>query len=306
VSLLCILGASGFVGNRTLERARREGRRIRALAHRRPLAAHGVDVVQGDAGDAAVLDRLLEPQAVVLNFAYGGEASGEALAAALSQACGRRGVRRLVHVSTCSVYGGAAGEVVNEETPCAPVTPYERAKHQIEAILERGAGRYELAVLRPTAVFGPGGRNLETLALRVRQQRWPLRYLRACAMGRRRMHVVDVDYVAAAVLFLGTAPLERPAERFIVSQDDEPLNDYASLEAYFVVRFGARPYPFAPLTPPAPTLRFALRLAGRNDVEPNRRYSARRLLSHGFRSPRAFAAALEEYAAWIEQQRARP
>lgn len=306
MSLLCILGASGFVGSRALQRARHEGHRIRVLAHRRPVQAPGVELVQGDADDEAVLDRLLEPEATVLNCVYGGEASGEALAAALVLASGRRGVRRLVHVSTCSVYGRAAGEVVDEETPCMPVTPYERTKHRIEAILERGAGRYELAVLRPTAVFGPGGRNLETLALRVRRQAWPRRYVRACAMGRRPMHVVDVDCVAAAALFLATAPLERPAERFIVSQDDEPLNDYASLEAYFVARFGATPYPFAPLSPPAAMLRLALRLAGRSDVEPNRRYSARRLSARGFRPPRGFAAALEEYAAAIEEQRARP
>jgi len=301
VSSLCILGASGFVGGRALGLARRTGQRVRALAHRRAVSQPGIEVVQGDAADGATLDGFLEPQAVVLNFAYGGEQSGERLAEALAAACARRGVRRLVHVSTCSVYGNARGERVDEETACSPVGAYERVKHAVERILEDKAGRYELAILRPTAVFGAGGRNLETLAERVLLQPWPRRYLRACAMGRRRMHAIDVECVAAAALFLTTIALGDLIERFIVSQDDEPDNNYADLEAFFVGHFGAARYPLPVLSPPRAMLRWALRAAGRSDVEPQRRYSAAKLAQRGYRPPRAFAAALEEYAGWIRQ-----
>ncbi len=300
MNAVCILGASGFVGGRALEHARRRGQGVRALAHRRPLP-QGVEAVQGDAGDSAALDRLLARESVVLNFVHG----GEPLAEALAEACVRRGVRRLVHVSTCSVYGAAPGERVDEATACAPVAAYERSKHAVEGILERKAGRCELAILRPTAVFGPGGRNLETLALRVLRQPWPWRYLRACAMGRRRMHAVDVECVAAAALYLAAAPLREPGERFIISQDDEPDNNYAALEAFFVRRFGAARYPLPPVSPPGPALRWALRAAGRSDVEPQRTYSAARLEQRGFRPPRPFAAALDEYADWIRSH-ARP
>jgi nucleoside-diphosphate-sugar epimerase len=305
MSAVCMLGASGFVGARTLRLALRNGTRVRALAHRRALpAGPGLEVVEGDAGDGAALDRLLEPQALVLNFAYA--ADGGRLAHALAQACVRRGVQRLVHVSTCSVYGAAPGALIDEQTLCAPVTAYERAKHAAEELLEREtAARCELVILRPTAVFGPGGKNLETLARRVLHQGWPRRYLRACAMGRRRMHAVDVECVAAAALFAASAPLVRPAERFIVSQDDEAANDYASLEAFFVRRFAAARYPLPPVSPPAALLGLALRAAGRSDVEPQRRYSSANLAGRGFSRPRPFAAALEEYAAWIEQH-ARP
>ena len=223
------------------------------------------------------------------------------MAQALGEACARRGVRRLVHVSTCSVYGAAPGEMVDEETPCMPVAPYERAKHAVELVLERHAAHYEIAILRPTAVFGPHGKNLETLALRVLNQPWTRRYVRACAMGRRRMHAVDVECVAAAALFLAAAPLERPAERFIVSQDEEPQNNYAAIEAFFAQRFGAGRYPFRPLEWPSGALRAALSLAGRSNVEPQRRYSGAKLARRGFRAPRPFAAALDAYAAWIRQ-----
>jgi len=294
---LCLIGASGFVGSRALALAKGP---VRTLAHRRALP----DAVQGDAADPRALERLLEPGAVVLNFAYQAGAA-EKLAEALGAACAARKVRRLVHVSTVSVYGAARGELVDEDTPCAPRTPYEQEKHAAEQVLERHAGgRFELVLLRPTAVFGPGGRNLESLARRVLTQPWPLRYLRAGVMGRRRMHMVDVECVAAAAHFAASQPMSAGVERFIVSQDDELANDYAALEAFFAWRFG-KPHPLPPLALPAGVLAAALRLAGRSDVEPGRRYSNARLLGRGFRAPRPFVAALEEYAAWIERH-ARP
>ena len=304
-SLICMIGASGFLGGRTLRRAHCDDRiRLRVLVHGRAIAhLAAVESVRGDAADQDSLERLLEPEAVALNFAYGGDEAGERIARALGGACARRKVRRLVHVSTCSVYGTTPGQVIDEASPCAPATTYERAKRAVEEILQAEAhGRYELVILRPTAVFGPGGKNLETLALRVLRQSWPRRYLRACAMGRRRMHAVDVECVAAAALFLASAPLEAPVERFIVSQDDEPMNDYRSIEAFFVRRFGAAPYPLAPVAPPPFLLLAGLRLAGRSVTEPLRSYSAAKLASRGFRKPRGFQDALEEYAAWLQQR----
>ncbi len=300
---LCLIGASSFIGRRALARAPGS---VRALVHRRTLqAAESMQIVEGDAADAPSLERLLEPGAAVLNFAYDA-GRAEALGEALGAACAAREVRRLVHVSTVSVYGAATGRTIDEDSVCLPRTPYEREKHAAEAILERHAhGRFELVLLRPTAVFGPGGRNLESLALRVLRQAWPWRYLRACAMGGRRMHAVDVECVAAAALFAASVPLDVAVERFIVSQDDDPDNDYASIESFFVQCFGVTRYPVRPLSPPGVLLRGALRLRGHSNAEPQRRYSAAKLAQRGFARPRPFAAALEEYAGWIGRH-ARP
>jgi nucleoside-diphosphate-sugar epimerase len=305
--ILCLVGSSGFAGSRVLQMADRARYQVRALVHARPMPDdRSVKLFSGDARDVAILRQLLVANAVVVNFAYGSEAAGVAIARSLGEACASIRIKRLVHISSVAVYGRSPGQHIDEESPCDPVTPYERAKHEAEQILERSArGVFELVLLRPTGVFGPGGKNLESLALRVLHQAWPMRYLRACAMDRRRMHAVDVECVAAATLFAANAPLAQPVERFIVSQDDEPGNDYASIEAFFVRRFGAARYPLPPLSPPAAMLRWALRIAGRSNVEPQRRYSAAKLAQRGFARPRPFAAALEEYAGWIEQH-ARP
>jgi nucleoside-diphosphate-sugar epimerase len=297
-STICILGAAGFVGARTLRRF--GGNETCVLAHRQAVGSG--HTVQGSADDAAALDRLLAPDCVVLNFVYGGAANASRIAEAVGAACARRKVRRLVHISSIDVYGMTPGALIDEGSPCRPVTDYQRAKDACEEILVAASrSAFELVILRPAAVFGPGGRNLESLARRVLREPWPRRYPRACAMGRRRMHAVDVEHVAAAAQWATTAPLSGPAERFIVAQDDEPQNDYASLEAFFARRFGRGAYPVPPIAVPTGVQRLALRLAGRSDAEPQRRYSSAKLAAQGFRAPRPFAEGLAEYADWIRQ-----
>jgi nucleoside-diphosphate-sugar epimerase len=43
------------------------------------------------------------------------------------------GVRRFLYASTCSVYGAAGEELVTEEAPLRPVTPYAKSKVMVEA-----------------------------------------------------------------------------------------------------------------------------------------------------------------------------
>ena len=296
---VCILGAAGFVGARALRRFVAAGSKVRVLAHRREIV--GAESTRGAADDATALDRLLVPDCVAVNFVYGGPDAAPRIAQAVAAACARRSVRRLVHVSTVGVYGAAPGTDIDERSPCQPVTPYQIAKRASEDIVAAAArSAYELVILRPATVFGPGGLYLEALASRILRQSWPRRYLRACVMGRRRMHAVDVEHVAAAVQWAASAKLAEAAERFIVGQDEEPQNDYASLESYLVRRLGRAEYPVPPLPLPTAALRVVLRLVGQIAAEPQRRYSSAKLAARGFRGPRPFADALAEYADSIQ------
>ena len=78
-------------------------------------------------------------------------------ARALADACAKARILRLVHVSTAVVVGDSASSVIDEKTPCDPATAYELAKFQVERLLmEKARDAFELVILRPTAVFGPG------------------------------------------------------------------------------------------------------------------------------------------------------
>jgi nucleoside-diphosphate-sugar epimerase len=239
----------------------------------------------------------------VLNLAYPGDSDALRHAEALAAACRRAGVERLIHVSSCSVYGATPGMLVDEGSACVPRTRYERVKHAVEQLLYgQIPPACELVIVRPTAVFGPHGRNLESLARRVLLQGRLPRYVRACVMGRRCMNAVDVEGVAQALVMLASAKLGSRHEIFIISDDDYEGNDYRSIEDFFISRFSRPAYPVPVASLPAGMLRIALRAARRSNSEPYRRYSCAKLLSSGFRKPRPFRKALAEYAAWLQER----
>jgi nucleoside-diphosphate-sugar epimerase len=68
-----------------------------------------------------------------------------------------RGLRRIVHLSSMAVYGGALG-VVNESTIVTPLSTYGQAKAECETIVREfvSAGG-DAVVVRPGCVYGAGG-----------------------------------------------------------------------------------------------------------------------------------------------------
>lgn len=71
------------------------------------------------------------------------------------------GVRRLVHVSSWTVYGMALGEPAREEFPMRPFRePYAVTKAAGDRVVQRWIGEHKLpaVIVRPGTFFGPGDR----------------------------------------------------------------------------------------------------------------------------------------------------
>jgi len=121
----------------------------------------------------------------------------------LFEAAYRRGVTRVVHLSTTEVYGGVAGDV-DEDHPIGPgQSDYARSKIAAErACAEYIARGLPLVVLRPTIVYGPFS---ETWTVKVAQRllsgRWSLP--EDSCRGTCNLLYVD-DLVAAILLALRT------------------------------------------------------------------------------------------------------
>jgi UDP-glucose 4-epimerase len=165
VAPIAITGATGYVGGRLVKQFEATGGApVRVLA-RDPDA--GPEIVVGDLeADDDVLDRLCQGAGALVHLAGPNEvrAAEDPLESVgglpagtlrLAQAAARCGVRRVVYVSTVHVYGERLqpGEVVTEETPCAPRAAYAIARLAAEHVLA-GFGPPDLVVLRVTNCVG--------------------------------------------------------------------------------------------------------------------------------------------------------
>ena len=311
---LALIGGSGFIG-RHLLRALANDRtgQVRVLVHAHDpcerLTAPNISTASGDLLKPGSLEALITTGCTVVNLAYMSARSRDDNLAAvtnLAKACRIGRARRMVHVSTAAVVGAASGDVITEATPPDPRVDYESTKLEIERRLTVEArNAFELVILRPTAVLGPGGKNLITLAAGLLGDTALKNYARACLHGRRKMNLVCVDNVVAAIRFATEVHVTSPSEIFIVSDDDDTLNNYRDVASILRRSLGRGDYAVPPLPISRTLLRMVLKFRGRSNANPNRVYSDARLTGAGFRKATTLAAGLASFGDWYLQAHAR-
>ena len=189
-------------------------------------------------------------------------------------------VKRVLLMSTTSVYGASRGSVLDEESPCVPVGEYARAKWECEALWREGLREgCALTVLRPSEVIGPGGKGL--LALIEDALRRPVAgTLKRSLLYHRSLHYVAVSNVVAAVVFLLGRRWASDRELYVVSGDEEPENGgYAAMQDAIREARGYRPLPGPPM--PRWTLRALEKATGRK-LNADRKFVSRKLRAAGF------------------------
>jgi UDP-glucose 4-epimerase len=177
-----IFGGAGFVGLNVAEALLARGHDVTLFdraelppSARRALAHYGtkLTVIQGDILDADGIDALIAKgcDAIVLGAAVtAGDELERASTARILEinvmaqipillSAIRHGVRRVVNLSSASAYGaaGARVEVLDEETPCDPVSFYAISKFTSERSVARHAEIYggDFLSVRLSALFGP-------------------------------------------------------------------------------------------------------------------------------------------------------
>lgn len=300
VPTVCITGATGFIGSHVLPLLLAAGVRIRVLSRSAQTPLAGVQSVVGDLFDKPSLVPFLQGADVLINLAQPSTALADEQFAAgmrnIAQAAREAGVGRVLHISTAMVIGVPTAARVTEDTPGQPKTAYERQKLAAEQTLRNELGAaVDFGILRPTAVFGQGGQNLLKLAAGIANgstlKRQVLRFLH----GKRTLHLVSVQEVAAAIIFL--AFLARPlcGQVFLVAADDEPANNYQAVDAILAAAMG-KPVLTASARLPGAVLKGLLRMAGRSQADPGLVYDATKLRRWGFVPPVDFQAALQAFA----------
>jgi nucleoside-diphosphate-sugar epimerase len=228
-----VTGGSGFIGGRLIERLRRDGHDVRALA-RSPAAAErvrarGAEPVEGDLADVAAMRAGAEGCELAFHAAatlgdWGtreeferGNVDGTRNAL---RGCAEAGVRRFVHVGTEAVL--LAGEPLVEVDETAPLRPdspalYSATKARAEqAVLAANRDSFETVVVRPRFVWGTGDTTLlPVMTEMVRSGRFAW-----IGGGGHRTSTTHVDNTVEG-LVLG-ATRGRPGNVYFVT-DGEPV-----------------------------------------------------------------------------------
>jgi len=246
-----VTGATGFIGGHLVARLLARGRVVRVLV--RPgsegkLPTHVRDriaLARGDLTDKDSLERAVRGASRVFHCA--GEVADWGPAPRfeeanvrgtrwLLEAARRAGVDRLVHASSFVVFGVPSPPEFDDASPYGKGDDaYTRTKIQGErAALEFGATTgFEVAVLRPTVVYGAGGTWLEE----------PMRMMKKGAFfllggGAGTCHPCYVENLLDAFLLAAEHP--RAAGRAFLVADDDPVS-FRDYFAGLASLCGARP-----------------------------------------------------------------
>lgn len=200
---IAIIGASGFIGSRLMEKLHLEGRHevvpvVRGPASLALPARFHLSWRIADALDVLSLTKALEGCDVVIHAAIGDPRQIEQMPAVLCSAAAAAGVARVIYLSSSSVHGQDVPVGVDEASPLhrRHSLDYNNAKVVAEQSLFANALRHSLPcyVLRPGVVYGPRSRWIADLAADLRAGRsWLLRD------GHGICNSIYVDNLVAAI-----------------------------------------------------------------------------------------------------------
>lgn len=239
--IIALTGATGFIGGAVQRHLVGQGFRLRALTRRPRAAVAGVDWVAGSLADETALARLVAGADTVIHCA--GAVRGATAAAFVDTNV--EGSRRLLAAARAD---GQCRRFLLLSSLAArnpELSWYAASKREAERLLTAAAGELALTVLRPTAVYGPGDRELRPVF------EWLLRgWLFIPGSAAARLSFLHVEDLAAAVASWLAAP--RPVPGVFELHDGRPGGyDWPALAAIGAqVRHG----PVRRVAVPAPLL----------------------------------------------------
>ena len=320
---ILVTGATGFLGEYLVRRLVK-AYRVRALGRNRErgrqLAAYGAVFCPGDFTDRESCAAYFEGVDYVIHGGalstvwgkwedfYRTNVAGTNLVAGL---CLEKGIRRLVYVSSPSIYTGKEDQYCIREDQAPQqndLNYYIKSKLMAEGVVRRWNGKgLETVILRPRGLIGIGDTSLVPRLLRANQKPGiPL-----FREGRNLVDITSVENVALACELAMKAP--GASGRVFNITNGEPMAFGRILEQ-FLAAIGEQPHylrlPFGAVYAAAEGLERLYRTFGLPGEPPLTRYTvctlgyaqtmdisqAREIL--GYRPEKTLAESIGEYGAW--------
>lgn len=172
-----ITGATGFIGTYLTKALCNQGFQCRCLVRNIDKAektfgnCRRVELVIGDVTEPDSLNNIAENIDVVFNLAA---LTGHDLPSEhafkkyrsinvegvrnILEVCKKeKNIKRIIHVSSTAVYGKLNQHLIDENTICNPITPYQVSKYEGEQLALSYYKEYKMpiVVLRPSMIYGP-------------------------------------------------------------------------------------------------------------------------------------------------------
>lgn len=172
-----VTGGTGFLGRGLVAGLVAAGYSVKVLARKRsnvdPLRRLGVGIVYGDVADQVSFGESFDGVDVVVHAAAGTGGSRREVELGTVQGtrnvlelCAARSVRKLVYISSCSVYGVVdykRGAVVTEAFPLERFPQrrgdYSSSKQEAESLVQAAMGKqgFPIVILRPGTIYASDG-----------------------------------------------------------------------------------------------------------------------------------------------------
>ncbi len=163
-STTLITGATGFIGGRLAEVLLQQGVKVRCLVrnfgHATRIARMGPEIVPADLSNAEQVDKAIAGVDYVVHCAHDMRSRPQNITGLqnIIAACAKHKVKRLVYVSTFSVYEPFPDGRVSEETRDGDRSwVYVRSKLEMEEMVLAAVREQKLpaTIVQPTVVYGP-------------------------------------------------------------------------------------------------------------------------------------------------------
>jgi len=291
---ISIIGATGFLGTHLVGRLLREPQFNLSVLTRQgidsetaKLDGHSAKLIKGDIEDFGSLVELFDSTDVIIYLAYPHRWSLSRHLAAIKnviEAATRCNVPHIIHCSTAAVVGDVKNLVITEDTVCKPRSEYEKIKFAIEDEFRMGCAKdINLSILRPTAIIGHGGENLQKLIGQLQNDKLYINYLRSVVFGRRSLNLVCVENVVEAILFLMQLSSSHESGIYLISDDEAIQNNYQDVERMLMSALDIPYYKWRKVYLPPLWLSILLRLFNKNGADPYRKFIGSKLEALGYK-----------------------
>jgi len=231
-----VTGASGFIGARLCRRLLEDGHQVRAMvrqtSERFRLEGAAVDLVFADMTDASTLPGALDGVTHVFHCAASlgaptqeafnvvNEAGTRSFVQAVLDKADR--IERFILISSVAAGGPSRPERPRlESDPAEPISNYGRSKLAGEQQTSPLAGKVDVAIVRPPAVYGPTNIAMRPLFRGVKR-----RVHLEVAGPRRMMSFVHVDDLVDGIVLAGTHADAAGEVFHVIGPQDGTLGDF--------------------------------------------------------------------------------